>query len=120
MDACLGSEPYRVDDDRSPGLVHLASADLGRADYLYTGTLRVPYGAGEEPDKRRAGLWYLGVQALDGAAEYTLATESMEPEIQVKQACTRLDRYCPYKYEDVQVSFLGYCHLDTYIHTTLQ
>jgi len=30
--------------------------------------VRVPYGVAEEPDKRRAGVWYVGVQALPDQA----------------------------------------------------
>jgi len=73
------------------------SGNLGRAEYVYEGTLRVPFGEGEEPDKRRAGTWYLGLQALDGAAEYTIETESISPEIHVKTGCSRLDRYCHWR-----------------------
>jgi len=86
--------------------MRLYSGNLGNADYLYNGVLRVPYGSGEEPDKRRAGLWYLGLQALDGGAEYTIETASTAPVIHIKEGeyvstggCTRLDRYCPSKYE---------------------
>ena len=70
------------------------SGNLGRADYVFNGELRVPYGSGEEPDKRRAGMWYLGLQALEGAAEYTIETESTAPVIHVKYGCNRIDRYC--------------------------
>ena len=57
--------------------------------------LRVPLGSGEEPDKRRGGMWYLGLQALEGAAEYTIDTASYEPTVHTKTGCSRLDRYCP-------------------------
>ena len=39
----------------------------------------VPFGMGEQPDKRRGGLWYLGIQALASPAEYTLTTSVYLP-----------------------------------------
>ena len=75
--------------------LRLYSGNLGRAENAYSGVLRVPLGSGEEPDKRRGGMWYLGLQALEGAAEYTIDTASYEPTVHTKTGCSRLDRYCP-------------------------
>ena len=55
----------------------------------------MPYGRGEEVDKRRGGTWYLGIQALDTVAEYTIRTSYEEPQSVVQLACTRLSHYCP-------------------------
>ena len=52
--------------------LRLYSGNLGRAEKVYSGLLRVPLGSGEEPDKRRGGMWYLGLQAPDPAAECTM------------------------------------------------
>ena len=47
----------------------LYSTNRATPRYRSASTLKVPYGLGEEPDKRRGGTWYLGVQALDEPAE---------------------------------------------------
>ena len=77
------------------------SLNLGRTKYLERSTLAVPYGMGEEPDKRRGGRWYLGIQALDEPATYTLSTSFRAPGLsrQGAAACSRLDRYCPQKFD---------------------
>ena len=73
----------------------LYSGNLGVPRYRYQSTLAVPLGLGEAPDKRRGGRWYLGVQALDGPAEYTAVTSTEAPRSTVDDGCSRLDRYCP-------------------------
>uniref|UniRef100_A0A7S3BHP5 Uncharacterized protein n=1 Tax=Haptolina ericina TaxID=156174 RepID=A0A7S3BHP5_9EUKA len=73
----------------------LFSTNLGNPQYLQRGQLRVPYGAGEAPDKRRGGRWYLGIQPLDSLAEYSFQTTAEGPQAQPRVGCTRLQRYCP-------------------------
>ena len=94
--------------------LRLYSGNLGRAENAYSGVLRVPLGSGEEPDKRRGGMWYLGLQALEGAAEYTIDTASYEPTIHTKQGCSRLDRYCPSTspWGSLPPSYAAYEHLE--------
>jgi hypothetical protein len=85
----------------------LFSGNLGRANYLSSSTLPVPFGLGDEPDKRRGGTWYLGVQALDDElASYSLTTDYRAPSVDHKEGCDRLDRYCnmPDRYKDVEQS----------------
>ena len=72
----------------------LYSGNLGVPKYRSSSTLGVPYGMGEDPDKRRGGRWYLGIQALGGPAEYTVRTTAEAPHAIVNQGCSRLDRYC--------------------------
>jgi len=80
------------------------STNLGRANFLYEATLSVPYGAGEQPDKRRAGRWYIGIQALEGPVEYVFTTGAFTPLPQrPSDGCSRLDRYCSSKFEDQYV-----------------
>jgi len=73
----------------------LYSGNLGKPNYISSSTLTVPYGMGEEPDKRRGGRWYLGVQALDTPAEYSAVTAELAPPKIMDSGCSRLDRYCP-------------------------
>ena len=71
------------------------SGNLGKARYRYASTLQVPYGMGEEPDKRRGGTWYLGLQALEGVeAQYDVTTAFQAPPLIGSEGCDRLDRYC--------------------------
>lgn len=72
----------------------LFSGNLGQPKYISSSTLRVPYGVGELPDKRRGGRWYLGIQALDGPATYTLTTGFDTPSTETMTGCNRLDHYC--------------------------
>lgn len=72
----------------------LYSVNLGVSQYLSSSTLSVPYGMGEQPDKRRGGRWYLGIQALDGPAEYQFLTSETAPRAAV-DTISRLDRYWP-------------------------
>jgi len=71
------------------------SGNLGLPRYERSSTLTVPYGVGEAPDKRRGGRWYLGIQALDIAAEYTAITAEQAPPPLVDTGCSRFSRYCP-------------------------
>lgn len=59
-------------------------------------TLTVPHGHGDALDKRRAGSWYVGVQAMEGeAAHYTLSTAlSVVEYIPPSARCSRLTFAC--------------------------
>ena len=84
----------------------LFSQNLGKPQYLSSSTLPVPYGIGEEPDKRRGGTWYLGIQALDDFAQYSLTTSHRAPSVDQGSGCDRLDRYCnmPDRFKDIEKS----------------
>ena len=71
----------------------LYSENLGLSRYRQSSTLRVPYGWGDEPDKRRGGTWYLGIQALDEPAEYHLTTATQQPAGE-STTCGRMDFFC--------------------------
>ena len=59
-------------------------------------TLVVPHGHGDEPDKRRAGRWYLGVQAMPGeAAQFDLvATVEVPIYVPASKRCSRGTQFC--------------------------
>lgn len=80
------------------------SVSTSAPQYLRSAYLRVPLGSGDSPDKRRGGTWYLGIQALDEPAEYTLTTSFDMPTPVERKACSRLDRYCSTKFEDFALS----------------
>ena len=84
----------------------LFSTNLGVSKYLTSSSLRIPYGWGEEPDKRRGGRWYLGIQALEEPAEYAFVTSHQAPEAVVNERCSRFDPFCAYadRYRDVEMS----------------
>jgi len=85
----------------------LFSGNLGLAKFRSKSTLTVPYGMGEAPDKRRGGRWYLGVQALEGPAEYTAKTTELGPPPLVDTGCNRLDRYCPPEHREDRYRDMG-------------
>eukprot|EP00966_Prymnesium_polylepis_P289880 6695882-Prymnesium_polylepis.1 len=71
----------------------------------YSGTLynvsealvRVPYGMGDQPDKRRAGAWYIGVQALPNElVEFTLEASLFDTSVAIGAgaSCDRLTGAC--------------------------
>lgn len=70
----------------------------------YSGTLYsdrisrlvVPHGHGDEPDKRRGGRWYLGVQAMPGeAAQFNLIAMAKVPVyVPASQRCSRTSFAC--------------------------
>lgn len=105
-------EEYHVRDGTCTGWCvvdwyRIFSGNLGKPRYSYSGTLQVPFGMGDQPDKRRGGTWYLGIQALDGIeAEYSLTTGSRSPVQLAETGCDRLDWYChmPDRFKDVFVS----------------
>jgi len=59
-------------------------------------TLTVPHGHGTEPDKRRAGSWYIGVHAMDGEdVEFSLVAELTAPlYIPPSARCSRITFAC--------------------------
>lgn len=75
----------------------------------FTYDLAIPLGEGDAPDKRRAGVWYLGIHALDEPLEYTLTTRTLKPRVQEVQqtGCTRYSHYCPQKFEEYYVATGG-------------
>ena len=78
------------------------TGNLGRAKYEYYGDLPVPAGVGSDPDKRRGGQWFLGIQALEQPVQFTVTTRATYPKrVGSKDGCNRLDRHCPTKWEDV-------------------
>ena len=59
------------------------------------GAVRVPFGKGDSPDKRRGGAWYVGVQALAGeSAEFELSASLYMPQAGGGDACTRYTAAC--------------------------
>ena len=75
------------------------TGNLGRAKYEYYGDLQ-SCGVGSDPDKRRGGQWFLGIQALEQPVQFP-ATRDV-PEARREQGRrSRLDRHCPTKWEDV-------------------
>lgn len=82
------------------------SSNLGMPRYRFSSSLLVPYGMGEEADMRRGGRWYLGIQALDSPATYTLTTGHRAPDAMRAAGCSRLDRYCLLtdRYKDMVMS----------------
>ena len=59
------------------------------------GAVRVPFGKGDSPDKRRGGAWYVGVQALAGeSAEFELSASLFMPPAGGGDACTRYTAAC--------------------------
>ena len=97
-DSCPQEEEHVVDGVCTGWCVlewyRLFSGNLGKPKYRTNSILPVPFGIGEEPDKRRGGTWYLGVQALDELATYSLTTGYRAPEQSHAGGCDRLDRYC--------------------------
>ena len=63
-------------------------------------------GMGEEADMRRGGTWYLGVQALEEFAQYSLTTTYRTPSVEHEGGCGRLDRFCqmPDRYLTIEKS----------------
>ena len=56
------------------------TGNLGRAKYEYYGDLPVPAGVGSDPDKRRGGQWFLGIQALEQPVQFTVTTRATYPK----------------------------------------
>ncbi len=70
----------------------------GRLYSTNTTVVRVPHGHGGEPDRRRAGSWFVGVQAMPGeTAEFELTASLYQP-IYAKglgaDICTKLTPAC--------------------------
>ena len=77
----------------------------------YSGTLynesqvlvRVPYGLAEEPDRRRAGVWYVGVKALpDESVEFELTASLFQVVVTAITAVTTVTRlphrFAPFRF----------------------
>ena len=56
----------------------------------------MPHGHGDEPDKRRAGRWYLGIQAMPGEAAYfdLVATVERPAYVAASNRCSRGTQFC--------------------------
>lgn len=59
-------------------------------------SLVVPHGHGDAPDKRRAGRWYLGIQAMpDEAAMFSLTASTETPlYVPASQRCDKQTQFC--------------------------
>ena len=80
------------------------SPNLGQPIYRRSGELLVPVGRGAEVATRRGGRWYLGVQALETVAEYSIVTSSRAPQTAVELVCSRLSHYCPSAFRQYAVT----------------